>query len=104
VDVRAGVVHRHWTEKRGFPKAPMGTKSPTPAPANAGVRLGLPTRAIGWDRPLRRWHRRRTPRSPAGWHAKLGEGTITDVVIDRIACRSDITRIEGDESVRRRVG
>jgi len=29
---------------------------------------------------------------------------ITDVVIDRIACRSDITHIEGDESVRRRVG
>lgn len=91
-------------------KAPMGTKKSHTRTRERGRPAGLahashrPTRAIGWDRPLRRWHRRRTPRSPAGWHAKLGEGTITDVVIDRIACRSDITRIEGDESVRRRVG
>ena len=42
--------------------------------------------------------------SPAGWHAKLGEGAIADAVIDRIVYRSDIIHIEGDESMRKRIG
>ena len=42
--------------------------------------------------------------SPAGWHAKLGEGAIADAVIDRIVYRSDIIHIEGDESMRTRMG
>lgn len=33
--------------------------------------------------------------SPAGWHAKLGEGAIADAVIDRIVYRSDVIHIEG---------
>lgn len=41
---------------------------------------------------------------PARWHAKLGEGAIADAVIDRIVHRSDIIHIEGDESMRKRVG
>ena len=42
--------------------------------------------------------------SPAGWHAKLGEGAIADAVIDRIVYRSDFIHIEGDESMRKRIG
>ena len=42
--------------------------------------------------------------SPAGWHSKLGEGAIADAVIDRIVYRSDIIHIEGDESMRKRIG
>lgn len=42
--------------------------------------------------------------SPAGWHAKLGEGAIADAVIDRIVYRSEIIHIEGDESMRKRIG
>lgn len=42
--------------------------------------------------------------STAGWHAKLGEGAIADAVIDRIVYRSDIIHIEGDESMRKRIG
>lgn len=42
--------------------------------------------------------------SSAGWHAKLGEGAIADAAIDRIACRSDVICIEGDESMRKRIG
>lgn len=42
--------------------------------------------------------------SPAGWHAKLGEGAIADAVIDRIVYCSDIIHIEGDESMRKRIG
>ena len=42
--------------------------------------------------------------SPAGWHAKLGEGAIADAVIDRIVYRSDVIHIEGDESMRKRIG
>ena len=42
--------------------------------------------------------------SPACWHAKLGEGAIADAVIDRIVYRSDIIHIEGDESMRKRIG
>lgn len=42
--------------------------------------------------------------SPAGWHAKLGEGAIADAVIDRIVYRSDIIHIEGEEPMRKRIG
>lgn len=42
--------------------------------------------------------------SPAGWHKKLGEGAIADAAIDRIVYRSEIIRIEGDESMRKRMG
>ena len=42
--------------------------------------------------------------SPAGWHSKLGEGAIADAVIDRIVYRSDVIHIEGDESMRKRMG
>lgn len=42
--------------------------------------------------------------SPAGWHAKLGEGAIADAVIDRIVYRSEMIHIEGDESMRKRIG
>lgn len=42
--------------------------------------------------------------SPAGWHAKLGEGAIADAVIDRIVYRSEIIHIEGNESMRKRIG
>lgn len=40
--------------------------------------------------------------SPAGWHAKLGEGAIADAVIDRLVYRSDMTHIEGEVSMRKR--
>ena len=42
--------------------------------------------------------------SAAGWHAKLGEGAIADAVIDRIVYRSEIIHIEGNESMRKRIG
>lgn len=42
--------------------------------------------------------------SPAAWHAKLGEGAIADAVIDRIVYRSEVIHIEGDESMRKRIG
>ena len=41
--------------------------------------------------------------SPAGWHAKLGEGAIADAVVDRIVYKSHIIHIEGDESMRKRL-
>ena len=40
--------------------------------------------------------------SPAGWHAKLGEGAIADAVIDRLVYRSDMIHIEGEVSMRKR--
>lgn len=42
--------------------------------------------------------------SPAGWHAKLGEGAVAGAVIDRIVYRSEMIHIEGDESMRKRIG
>ncbi len=41
--------------------------------------------------------------SPAGWHAKLGEGGIADAVIDRIVYNSHVIHVEGDESMRKRM-
>lgn len=42
--------------------------------------------------------------SPAGWHSKLGEGAIADAVIDRIVYRFEVIHIEGDKSMRKRIG
>ena len=42
--------------------------------------------------------------SAAGWHTKLGEGAIADAVIDRIVYCSEIIHIEGNESMRKRIG
>lgn len=42
--------------------------------------------------------------SPSSWHAKIGEGAIADAVIDRIIYRSEVIHIEGDESMRKRIG
>lgn len=40
----------------------------------------------------------------AGWHKKLGEGTIADAVLDRIIHNSYEILIEGEESMRQRKG
>lgn len=42
--------------------------------------------------------------SAAGWHQKIGEGTIADAVLDRIVHNSYEILIEGDESMRQRKG
>lgn len=42
--------------------------------------------------------------SAAGWHQKIGEGTIADAVLDRIVHNSYEMLIEGDESMRQRKG
>lgn len=42
--------------------------------------------------------------SAAGWHQKIGEGTIADAVLDRIVHNSYEIIIEGDESMRQRKG
>jgi DNA replication protein DnaC len=42
--------------------------------------------------------------SAAGWHQKIGEGTIADAVLDRIVHNSYEILIEGDESMRHRKG
>ena len=42
--------------------------------------------------------------APAAWHAKLGNGAIADAVIDRVVYKSHVIHIEGEESMRKRMG
>jgi DNA replication protein DnaC len=42
--------------------------------------------------------------APSAWHAKLGNGAIADAVIDRVVYKSYTIHIEGDESMRKRMG
>jgi len=42
--------------------------------------------------------------SPAGWHGRIGEGTLADAILDRIVYDSYSITINGEESMRRRKG
>ena len=42
--------------------------------------------------------------APSAWHAKLDNGAIADAVIDRVVYKSYTIHIEGDESMRKRMG
>ncbi|MCB5427011.1 ATP-binding protein [Catenibacterium mitsuokai] len=38
----------------------------------------------------------------AGWHSKLGRGTLADAIMDRIVSKSQSIKILGDKSMRSR--
>jgi DNA replication protein DnaC len=42
--------------------------------------------------------------APAGWHSKIGESTLADAILDRIAHHSYKITIEGKDSMRKRKG
>ncbi len=42
--------------------------------------------------------------APSAWRAKLGNGAIADAVIDRVVYKSHVMHIEGEESMRKRMG
>ena len=42
--------------------------------------------------------------APAGWHVKIGEGTLADAILDRIVHGSYTIVIDGTEFMRKREG